>query len=195
MRTLPTAFLAAVLAGVLSTLAAGCTPVSSPNPSMPPIGALLDRIGRPLVGTALIVPFGTSEEHAAATIRWKTGTEAERSSMLLSSLPLMDALDGICGNQIAAGSAGPDRYRPLADLLLDDRLLIETRATSCKLLLPVETGTAGDCGGLTPEFDEPDAMLSLLVSGSPTGVTDGVDGDADGAAPVTTFPFLRAPSL
>lgn len=196
MRRSRISFFAALFAVTLSTMATGCSPpASSLSPSMPPVGELLDRIGRPLVSTALADPFGTSEEHAAAAIRWKTGSEAERSSMLLKSLPLFDALDGTCGNQIAAGAAGPDRYRPLAALLLDDRLLIDTRSSSCKLLLSVETGAEGDCGGLTPAFDEPDAVLSLLISGAPSGVTDGVDGDADGAVPVTAFPFLRAPSL
>lgn len=196
MRRLRTASTAIVVTAAL--FAAACNPgnpVVSSAPVMPAIGPLLDRVGRPLVSTAMAAPFAPSDAHAAAAAVWKTGSEAERLTMLLENLAVFDGLDGACGNQLAAGGAGPDRYRPLATLLLDDRLLIDTRATSCKVLLSVETGVAGECGGLSPAIDEPDALLSYLVSGAAVGVTDGVDGDADGAPSVSAFPFLLAPSL
>lgn len=178
---------------LVACLALGCS--ASQNPPMPNIGPLVDRAGRPFASEALAAPFVTGDDHAMAAARWKSGGAAERVELLLPSLAAYDALDGECGNQMAAGPPGATRYQPLADILADDRLLIDTRAGTCQRLLAVETGTSTDCGGFAPTVDVPEALLSALVSGAASGVTDGVDRDPDGSPSLVDFPFLLDPTL
>lgn len=163
------------------------------SPPMPVLGQVVDRAGRPFASEALAAPFALGDEHAAAAVRWKTGTFAERVEMLLPVLGAYDGLDGECGNQRAAGPAGPARYRPFAEILAEDRLLIDTSVGVCERLLAVEIG-AVDCGGFAPTLDVPEVLLSELVSGVAAGVTDGVDRDPDGAPSVSEFPFLLDPT-
>ena len=152
-------------------------------------------MGRPFTSDTLAAPWGSPDAHAATARRWKSGSESERRALVLRGLADLDGLDGTCGNQLLAGAEGPDRYQALATIFLDDRLLLDSRITSCGRFFSVETGAIDDCGGLSPEVDEPDALLSYLVIGAATGVTDGVERDADGILSNAQFPFLRPPSM
>src|SRR5207245_8914316 len=103
-------------------------------PAAPTVGAQIDRIGRPGINTALTDPFwndGTASgtlanheleqdtyNHSADPAAWST----ENLANFKAKLGVYDALDGTCGNQAAAGAAGPDRYTMLASLLADDKL-------------------------------------------------------------------------
>jgi hypothetical protein len=114
------------------------------------------------------------------------------------TLGLYDAFDGQCGNAWLADGDGPSRYLPLAALLTDDRLWVNSASGTCTELFAVERaalsgrrGLAGDCGGRTPGYDAVDTYRSLLVDGTTTGVSDGVDRDE--VAPLAAFPFLAAP--
>lgn len=187
----------ATVAGLLGALlvAPGCGGSDETTNPAPTLGPLLDRVGRPFVVDLIAKPFGSEDDHLAAAVVWKSGSDAERLSLALAGLADLDGLDGVCGNQLAAGPAGADRYRPLATTLLDDRLLVDTRVTTCGTFFALETGVAGDCGGLAPDVDQPDALLSLLLTGARTGVRDGVDRDGDGSVSSTIFPFLIPPTM
>ena len=83
-------------------------------------------------------------------------------------------------------------------MLADDRLWVDSTQRRCRELLAVERtalggpgAPGGDCGGRTPDEDV-DVLRSLLVSGTPTSVDDGVDLD-DADHSTTAFPFLAAP--
>jgi hypothetical protein len=94
---------------------------------------------------------------------------------------------------------GDARYRPLALLLADDRLWVNAASTQCTQLFAVELASldgradlSGDCGGRTPTENASNTWRSLLVSGSLTGVDDGLDHDEHQPS-TTDFPFLAPP--
>jgi hypothetical protein len=170
-------------------------------PARPALGAPIDRVGRPLTGNALIGLFDPDDVsdrrkeayNRAAPADWPQFTpDVERS------LALYDGFDGTCGNQwLAARTAPPAaRYRSLARLLVDDRLWIDSRSTVCTTFLALELAEPGapsqGCGGRAPELDAVDVFRSLLASGQPAGLEDGVAHD-DRVLSATEFPFLAAP--
>lgn len=165
------------LAGVLALAACGG---SSSNPPPPVLGPAMDRVGRSFTSLTLAAPFAESDVHADAAITYKSGATNERTAMIAAALGELDALDGVCGNQLAG----------LAARFADDRLLIDSTATRCDHFFALETETSGDCGGLTPLADQPDVLLSYLAGAA---VSDGVDRDADGSPSLAAFPFLLAP--
>jgi len=178
---------------------AACSDSGAEHPPAPKLGALMDRAGRPGVAPLLIAPFEPLAAHRAA-VRAAMGSDdpstwvADAAGAIAATLALYDGADGACGDQLlAAAEAGAGRYDALAAVLADDRLWVDTRQASCTSYLAVERGVAGDCGGRTPAMDVVDVTLSLLVSGTPAGVGDGVAADGDGP-PLTTFPYLRAPA-
>lgn len=165
-------------------------------PARPPLGAPIDRAGRPLTANALLGLFeaddvGDREKEAynrASPADWPSFTEP-----LERGLAIYDGLDGVCGNQwLAARDASPARYGALARLLADDRLWVDGRVTTCTKLFGVELGVAGDCGGRTPVIDAVDVFRSRLAVGSDDGIDDGVLHD-DRVHGTTDFPFLAAP--
>lgn len=166
-------------------------------------GKQIDRAGRPLTGNALLGTLAADdssdrlkEEYNAAT----PATSARFVAEIEKGLRLYDALDGQCGNQLLAGpTPTPERYRPLAELLADDRLWVNSESTLCTQLFAVELATVAgeierviDCGGRTPLYNAANVYRSLLVDGTTTSIDDGVDRD-DHTPSETEFPFLVAP--
>jgi hypothetical protein len=194
---------------LLASLTAACGGSSS-GPPKPTIGATqVDRMGRAGVNTALTNPFGVSpatQTSDQTKDAYNAVSDPSRfgqfKAQIAQNLAILDGLDQTCGNQFAVGAAAaPGRYDTLAGVLADDRLFVNTATGSCSTYLAVEaafvTGGAlgaNDCGGRTPTEDVIDETYSLLAIGAPSGVTDGVDRDADGGADSTAFPFLGQPN-
>jgi len=164
----------------------------------------IDRMGRPLTGNALLGTIATSEISDQLKERYNAATPATSSRFVAEiekGLALYDGFDGVCGNAwLADAHAAPrHRYRPLAKLLADDRLWVDSRATECKAFFAVElanfsgkSDATTDCGGRTPNEDAIDIYRSLLATGATTGIDDGVDHD-DHEHSTSVFPFLAAP--
>jgi hypothetical protein len=164
----------------------------------------LDREGRPLTGNALLgllasddVSDKLKEEYNAAT----PATSARFIAEIQKGLELYDGFDGQCGNQLLADRKAPAsmRYRPLAALLADDRLWVNSASGVCTQLFAVELANlAGrselshDCGGRSPNYDAANTYRSLLVNGTNTGVDDGLHQD-ERQHSATVFPFLAPP--
>lgn len=170
-------------------------------PTIPALGTMMDRVGRPAVSTALIAPLAA--EPMKGTMK-DSYNEAMPSSWagfadeIAASLAIYDALDTVCGNQVLAGAdAVAGRYDTLAGALADDRLYVNSAASACGQYLAVELDATGvapndDCGGRTPGYDVIDVTYSALAIGAVSGVGDGVSGD-DAQQSGDTFPFLAAP--
>lgn len=164
----------------------------------------IDRMGRPLTGNAMLAPLAADEVSDNLKERYNAATPSSAAEFIpeiQKTLALYDAFDGKCGNSLLAnGSASsPARYLPLATLLADDRLWIDSESTICTRFFAVELANlAGrgelsiDCGGRTPAEDAVDVYRSLLVTGTTAGVTDGVDRDERNHS-IAEFPFLAAP--
>ena len=172
------------------------------DPLPPALGPQIDRMGRAGVNTALTDPFdlnttmkGAVQDgyNAAATAsQWG----AAYGSRIAANLAILDSLDTVCGNQLLAGPAPVSgRYNTLASVLADDQIYVNSSSGTCSTYLAVEANAVGitnsDCGGRTPLVDTIDRTYSVLAIGALGGVTDGVASDADGAASLTAFPFLR----
>jgi hypothetical protein len=95
-------------------------------------------------------------------------------------------------------------YLPLASLLAEDELYVDTSHSNCIAYLAVEFGViagggaATSCGGRAPSYDVIDYSFSMLVSGLrgfnatlQPQIHDGATAHAD--ASDTDFPFLGAP--
>lgn len=196
---------AVVGAVILLASAAGCAP-RNPRaveqiPARPKLGVAIDRVGRPLTANAFVGLLRPDEESDARKETYNRAPPREWPEFIPDiqrSLGLYDGFDGACGNQWLAGrDDAAARYGALAALLADDRLWVDTRATRCTRFFAVEltsssNGPADDCGGRTPGDDAVDVIRSMLVDGSRTSVTDGVDRD-DHVHSMTEFPFLAAP--
>ena len=113
---------------------------------------------------------------------------------LAATLAIYDGFDGKCGNQWLSAKQPPlSRYQPLALLLADDRLWIDSRTAKCAGFLSVERhAKSASCGGRTPNDDAVDVFRSLLVMGRVSGVDDGVVAD-DHTQSASIFPFLAPP--
>jgi hypothetical protein len=184
------------------------------NPAPPLLGMQIDRLGRPAINAALIDAFDTlptmtpdqaenAYNAASDPAQWNTLFSAQ----LAGNIAILDGLDGVCGNQIAAGAAdagsATGRYGLLAGVLADDRLYVNTTKSdagtvTCSAYLGVEANATGllpnhDCGGRKPEYDVVDVSYSVLAVGvvGSTPVTDGVANDSTF---LTAFPFLAAPN-
>lgn len=163
-----------------------------------------DRLGRPLTKNALIGltdPDGVDDTLREAWNRATPGAAGDFVADLQKSLALYDGLDGECGNQflIDRHSDGQERYRPLALLLADDRLWVNTASSKCTQLFAVELASlggraelSGDCGGRTPTYGASNTWRSLLVTGTLTGIDDGLERDEHEPS-TTEFPFLVPP--
>jgi hypothetical protein len=184
-------------------------PPSTPPP--PTLGPQIDRMGRPAINTALNHTFdvNASTKGAAKDAYNQDEGQGNWSTMyapdFVSSLAILDALDGTCGNQVlydgsaAAGAA----YGTAAGLLAADELYLNTNNGTCNIYLGVELdylsiAGATDCGGRTPTEDVVDVSYSALAAGlggfdmttlAPK-IGDGVSAHTDLG---TTFPYLGAP--
>jgi hypothetical protein len=171
----------------------------------PALGAQIDRLGRPAINTAISDPFDTDVTmHGAKQDTYNAATPATGSTFeaqFETNLAILDSLDTVCGNQFAADTTKTDasRYKPLADVLLDDQLYVDTSSATCTTYLGVEANATHiipntDCGGRTLTEDVVDESYSVLATGMTSGVTDGVSADDKVSAQTTTFPFLAPPS-
>lgn len=176
------------------------------------LGPQIDRMGRAAINTAITDPFDlikgetidqAKDEYNEAA--WPATWGKEFAGEFASTLAVLDALDGNCGNQLIAkpavkGKVPADRYAPLAGVLADDQLYLDTRSRTCSLYLAVEADAVGlapgngDCGGRTPLENTVDESYSLLAIGKPSGVTNGITKDADHTASLSVFPFLQDPN-
>lgn len=174
------------------------------SPAPPALGVQIERMGRPAINTAVVDPFnGDEQQHGVVQDGYNESSEPTEWSQfrtrMAGNLAILDSLDANCGNQLLAGaSAAPGRYDALAGVLADDQLYLNSASGQCQQYLAVEANALGitnnDCGGRTPLYDTVDVSYSVLAAGVLTGVTDGIDSDADGPASLTQFPFFRNPS-
>lgn len=192
----------------------GMDMAASMFPAAPAIGGTqLDRMARAGVNTALTDPFFTDKTahemkqdayNKAPVAMWSTF-----AAQFETALAVYDGLDGVCGNQPSPAAGNPDGgassvYGPLAGVLANDQLLVDTRPSTCDSpgnYLAVEVavitgGTPATCGGRTPLDSAIDITYAVLSGDLAGGVTDGVTKEADPAAnsaSLTAFPFLGAP--
>lgn len=175
------------------------------NPGRPYLGAQIDRVGRPAIGTALMETFngdstskgaGKDAYNAAGPAAWPTF-----ASDFEGSLAILDSLDTVCGNQLLADDSNPNgRYAALAGILADDQLYVNTASGECGVYLGLEAEVVGalaagegKCGGRMPADDIIDRSYSVLAAGVLTGVDDTIA--ADDCSFSATFPFLCTPTI
>lgn len=97
-----------------------------------------------------------------------------------------------CQNQL--GYSTTEGYVVLANILADDRLLVDATTGTCETYLGVEADVGGQCGGRSPTMDAVDTSYAVLAAGDPSApVGDGVDADDCAMHDPTTFPFLAGP--
>jgi hypothetical protein len=172
----------------------------------------IDRLGRPAIATALQETFNGDQVAREAAkdaynmnnspANWAPYAGAppanagEYASGFYGSLAILDSLDAQCGNQIAYDAAA--QYAPLAGVLADDRLWVNSASGDCAVsYLAVEANALGiilnnDCGGRTLSVDIADVSYSVLAAGALAGVTDGIE--ANDVAYLPDFPYLAAPN-
>jgi hypothetical protein len=164
----------------------------------------IDRAGRPLTGNALLATLGSNADSDALKEAYNRATPATGGAFVAAiaqGVADYDGFDGQCGNGFLTDRDAPParRYWPLASLLADDRLWLNSASAVCTNLFAVgraalggETGLAGDCGGRAPDYDAVNVYRSLLATGRPTGIDDSVHRD-ERETSRGTFPFLAAP--
>jgi hypothetical protein len=164
----------------------------------------IDRAARPLTGNALLGTLASDEVSDRLKEKYNSSTPARSAEFvdeIEKGLALYDGFDGQCGNQLLVDRAiiSAQRYRALAALLADDRLWVNSQSSLCTQLFAVELAQLaghkallGDCGGRTPLYDAANVWRSLLVDGTSSSVSDGVEHD-DQQHSATVFPFLAAP--
>lgn len=178
---------------------------ASTHPEAPRLGEQIERTARPLIKNGLV--GGPLASESVSNSRKEAYNRAARGHWpvfirnIEETLGLYDGFDGKCGNQwLARSQAEPSkRYLPLAKLLADDRIWINSASRECTQFLAVELSALGkqegrveDCGGRTPNYDANNIFRSLLTNGTPIGVDDGLNQD-DKMHSSTEFPFLAAP--
>ena len=161
----------------------------------------IDRMARPLTGNALLATLGSDAESDALKEKYNRASPSGGKPFvaeIAKGVALYDGLDGHCGDSllIEKGRTAPERYYPLARLLADDRLWIDSRYGRCAALFAVERAALNhernlsrDCGGRGLTYDAVNVYRSLLAEGRPTGISDGVHRDEVRTSD-TVFPFL-----
>jgi hypothetical protein len=171
-------------------------------PAPPVIGMQVDRIGRPAVNTALNHGFdataaaGTAKDAYNAdntAAMWKTNYVTEFSK----NLAIIDALDGVCGNQLGyAKPTSATSYATIAAALADDKLYLNTAGTTTTQYLAVEANALGvpnmDQGGRALNYKVMDTTYSVLAVGALTGVSNGIT--MNNVPFLTAFPYEAAPN-
>jgi len=169
---------------------------SGGNPPPPTLKTQIDRIGRPAINTALNHVFDSTSAADTAKDAYNAdknvaGWQAAYLAEFAKNLGIFDALDTVCGNQIAFAKA--NSYSTLAGVTADDRLYLNTASTTCTTYLAVEANVLGitntDCGGRKLTYDVIDATYSAVAVGAFTGVGDGISADSTKTGG-TTFPYL-----
>jgi len=164
----------------------------------------IDRAARPLTGNALLVTLGSDAQQDAIKERYNHASPSTGKAFvaeIAKGVALYDGLDGRCGDSMLIDEKAPPkrRYWPLADMLADDRLWVNSGSATCTQMFAVERAAvggepalAGDCGGRTVTYDAVNVYRSLLAGGRVNGIDDGVHAD-EKAHSTSTFPFLGAP--
>ena len=87
----------------------------------------------------------------------------------------------------------------LAKLFAEDRLWVNRASGVCTQYFALELANlagqktlASDCGGRSPTYDTSNVWRSLLIAGTTTGITDGLNQD-EHAPSATVVPFLAPP--
>ena len=188
-------------------------------PPPPTLGVQIDRFGRPAINTALNHSFdsnaaaaGTAKDtYNADTVEgtWVASYKGEfaKNLAILDSLDTTDDAGNGCGNQLFAGpTADAGRYDTFASVLANDRMWINTAATSCSQYFGVEliatgvlAGDAGpdgsptnECGGRKLTYDVIQTTYSAAALGAVSGFGSGVSAVAS-KTNGTTFPYLAPP--
>jgi hypothetical protein len=163
----------------------------------PRVGARIDDAGRPAITAALIGTFNPdlAAQSALRDSYNKATTKTAFRGDMEQSLAILDGLDNVCGNQLRPPGAGP-RYEPLANVLVDDQLYVNSDKTGSEYL-GVEAEALGALpdglgGGRQPGDDVIERSFSVLVAGALDGIDDGVPAD-DAVHSPNQFPFLAAP--
>jgi len=187
-----------------------------PFPAAPTLGTQIDRLGRPAINTALNHSFTETNKGPAkdayntlAPAMWGTATIPNELSKTFvaefaQNLAIIDGLDTVCGNQGAYDDTktDPTAYAPLAGVLIDDELYVDSSKSTCAYLaLETEIVTGlphSACGGRQPTDDIADISYSLLASGAAgfdTSFNPKVKDNASVHADVsnTVFPFFGTP--
>jgi hypothetical protein len=196
-------------------------------PAAPALGTQIDRMGRPAINTALNHAFDPNSATAgtgkdAYNADGSPGGWTQYAPQFAANLAVIDALDGMCGNQVlyngsitGGGSAAATSYGTLASILSDDELYLDTSIDTCNITInnsnanylsvELEVASAGSivhttCGGREPHNDVMATSYTALALGVGGFVTS--DGSflpmfSDGA-PVHTdlsanFPYLGTP--
>jgi len=194
-------------ASATTTTTTGTGTGGTSHPAPPTLGKQMDRIGRPAVNTALNHGFdGTSAAGPAKDTynedSTPSGWKAAYAPQFEANLAIIDALDGVCGNQLGYASGGVDggtatSYSLLANTLTDDELYLNTAGATCTQYLAVEANalnvlTNTDCGGRMLSYKVMDTTYSVLAIGALSGVTNGIA--ANNVPFLTTFPYEAAPN-
>jgi len=168
----------------------------------PDLGDRIDRAGRPAIGAALISTFTAdpdTKRKDTADYNASGLSSPAFAATMKTSLGILDGLDRNCGNQLLADpDPAKDRYAPLAKVLLDDQLYLNS-AKPGSVYLGVEAEVVGAAmpgqgagGGRQPGDDVIARSYSVLAAGALSGIDDGVDKD-DTTPDPRTFPFLAPP--
>jgi hypothetical protein len=164
----------------------------------------IDRAARPLTGNALLATLGSDAESDALKERYNRATPATSGAFvpeIAKGVALYDGFDGRCGDDLLVDRKAPParRYWPMATLLADDRLWLNSRSSTCTQLFAVERAAlageaamAGDCGGRSITYDAVNVYRSLIANGTTAGIDDGVHAD-EKVHSIAVFPFLTAP--
>jgi hypothetical protein len=200
------------------------------QPAVPALGTQIDRMGRPAINTALTHGFdGTAAAGIAKNAYNADGSKGGWSQYapgFAANLAILDSLDtGLggtfgCGNQAlynnapgGGGTATATSYIPLATILAQDELNLDTSITTCDIdgsnhshanYLSVEFAVVTTipnttCGGRMPLNDVMSATYTVVAIGASGFSTDGQFTPAiqDGAKAHTDltadFPFLGPP--
>ena len=160
-------------------------------PKFAPNLAILDAIDTGLCGNGLCETI-SAETNATCAIDCPTA----------GAINTTDA----CGNQaFYMASAGSAAYLPLASVLADDPLYLETSKSTCAGYLAVEFFTqvigipSSTCGGRAPSYDVIDTTYTLASIGvkgfDPTTFAPAFHDGASAHTDISdaTFPFLGAP--
>jgi len=209
-----------LIVGLLALAACGgdnnTTPDAHPNPpdanvadagppAPPALGTQMDRMGRPAINTALnnaFNPDNPSKQAAKDAYNQNSDPSTWAAAFVPTfeaGLGILDGIDTTCGNQLAFDNTKTDAtaYAPLAGVLADDELYVNSASGTCTIYLGVEANALGvaansDCGGRVISYDVIQTSYSVLVAGALSGIDDGIATEAM-AADKDTFPFLVAP--
>lgn len=203
----------------------GPPPDSSQNPdglpAAPTLGAQIDRMGRPGINTALSDPlWNNSTPNIATTLAAhehvqdlynQEANPANWAAIMLTStdttvrafaryLAIYDGLDRMCGNQLGYMTTATDfhAYVPLATVIADDQLYVDTTHGTCTLFLGVEANGLGmantDCGGRAPSYNVIDVIYNVIAGTAQGTVSNGITANSGSAATDMAFPWLGAPN-